>query len=211
MTFLQKNILNQSTESILSFASVLRRFWGEYHIYAWNNNKKFTSFQGRELSQFLENIDLIIKFMQSEFETMEYLEKIFSMLRIWSSIPKCLGITHIEDHDSYLDKLELFEKMSKTFIKLVQQHFCQKLLLEITKRFICTPCGSTCIQLQKKTFKQHTLGLGIFSMQGFERRNKESKNVFRHFNNRKENVVIPNLKRLWDLYLTTSMQVNIFV
>ena len=50
------------------------------------------------------------------------------------------------------------------------------------------------------TFEKYELGVGIYSMQGYERRNKESKNTFRRFNNNKGNVVVPNLKRLWDIF-----------
>ena len=38
------------------------------------------------------------------------------------------------------------------------------------------------------------------NMQGYERRNKESKNIVRRFSNHRGNLVIPNLKRLWDVF-----------
>ena len=44
------------------------------------------------------------------------------------------------------------------------------------------------------------MGLGIFTMQGFEHRNKESKTYFFKFTNKKGNVCIQVLKRLWDLF-----------
>ena len=44
------------------------------------------------------------------------------------------------------------------------------------------------------------VGVGIFSMQGFERRNKESKNTLKRFCNHRGNIVVPNLKRLWDIF-----------
>ena len=37
-------------------------------------------------------------------------------------------------------------------------------------------------------------------MQGFERRNKESKNIMRRFNNKKHNICSQILKRLWDSF-----------
>ena len=37
-------------------------------------------------------------------------------------------------------------------------------------------------------------------MQGFEARNKESKNTLRRFSNGRGNFVITNLKRLWDVF-----------
>ena len=55
-------------------------------------------------------------------------------------------------------------------------------------------------QIAKITYDKQCLGIGIFTMQGYERRNKESKNTFRRFNNRKGNVIVQNLERLQDVY-----------
>ena len=57
-------------------------------------------------------------------------------------------------------------------------------------------------QIADETLKKHNLGLGVFTMQGFERRNKESKNTLRRFSNGIGNIVIGNLKRLWDVFFT---------
>ena len=44
-------------------------------------------------------------------------------------------------------------------------------------------------QLANTTFERHTLGIGIFTMQGFEwRQNKESKDIYRQFTNKKSNL-----------------------
>ena len=55
-------------------------------------------------------------------------------------------------------------------------------------------------QHARTTWERHKLGLGIFTMQGFERRNKESKNCFRRFTNKKSNFLVSTLRRLWDSF-----------
>ena len=55
-------------------------------------------------------------------------------------------------------------------------------------------------QMACETWQKHNLGIGIFTMQGFERRNKESKNCFRRFTNKRGNTNLQNLKRLWDVF-----------
>ena len=55
-------------------------------------------------------------------------------------------------------------------------------------------------KLAKETLEKHKLGLGIFTMQGFERRNKESKNTLKRFCNGKGNILSPNLARLFDVF-----------
>ena len=52
------------------------------------------------------------------------------------------------------------------------------------------------------TLNRHKMGLGIFTMQGFERRNKESKNTLRKFCNMKWDYLSQNLR---GLYLILSM------
>ena len=55
-------------------------------------------------------------------------------------------------------------------------------------------------KIAKDTLDKHKLGLGIFTMQDFERRNKESKNTLQRFCNGKGDILSPNLKRLYDVF-----------
>ena len=50
----------------------------------------------------------------------------------------------------------------------------------------------------RDTWKVHKCGIGVFTMQGYERRNKESKNIMRKFSNNKNNILDQILKRLYD-------------
>ena len=61
------------------------------------------------------------------------------------------------------------------------------------------------------TYKNHNLGIGIFTMQGFERRNKESKNILRRFSNGMGNIAIQNLKRLWDVFFLNTIQSKLII
>ena len=54
--------------------------------------------------------------------------------------------------------------------------------------------------IAKETLKEHNLGLGVFTMQGFEHQNKISKRVWNRFNNHTKKVLVQNLKRLYDAY-----------
>ena len=54
--------------------------------------------------------------------------------------------------------------------------------------------------IAKETLNEHNLGLGVFTMQGFEHQNKISKRVWNRFNNHIKKVLVQNLKRLYDVY-----------
>ena len=50
------------------------------------------------------------------------------------------------------------------------------------------------------TWNKYQLGTVIFTIQGFERRKKESKNIFRSNTNKQGNQVLQCMKRLWDVF-----------
>ena len=50
------------------------------------------------------------------------------------------------------------------------------------------------------TWESHRIGWGVFTIQGFERINKESKNTLSRFNNRTGNLASQNIRRLWDVF-----------
>ena len=50
-----------------------------------------------------------------------------------------------------------------------------------------------------KTFALHTIGVGVFNMQGFERRNKEPKKVCVN-NDNNRGILNTSMNRLWDFF-----------
>ena len=60
----------------------------------------------------------------------------------------------------------------------------------------------------RKTWKDHKCRIGVFTMQGFECRNKESKNILRRFNNMKNKILSQILKRLWDSFFYNNDHVK---
>ena len=55
-------------------------------------------------------------------------------------------------------------------------------------------------KLARHTWKTHECGIGIYSMQGFERRNKESKNYMKKISNNKQHRIPQILRCLWDIF-----------
>ena len=47
----------------------------------------------------------------------------------------------------------------------------------------------------RQTWDNHRCGVGVFTMQGFERRNKESKTIMRKFSNNKQTKAGTNIKK----------------
>ena len=200
MAYLRVFMLSQSDESVDKFSKLLLRFWGEYHEWVWSNNKPFSSFQGNELAAFRKNIPIIVNFLSGEFVDSDHVSNMVTLLKSWHDIPQFLGITKIESVDWYKTQMtkyltnvkKLYEVGAKTILKGDNVCDDETFYLHVLRFYIP--------DLSEVTLKKHQLGIGIFTMQGFERRNKESKNCFRRFTNKRGNVVCQTMKRLWDIY-----------
>ena len=127
------------------------------------------------------------------------------LLRKWQAITKVLSTTLIKNKKEYeevtLKDLAVNIKDFKTAAK-------QTIYTANTgddpdaknKNFYCHVLTKYMILIAKETLKKYKLGTGIYSMQGFERRNKESKNCAQRFCSYKKNVCVSIILRLFDLF-----------
>ena len=117
---------------------------------------------------------------------------------------KFLGITYLEEENdaSYVQQMDTFESNVKEFYDTGSRTFLGVNGTTDGKgeTFYSHALRYYMPGIARKTYKRHRLGVGIFNMQGFERRNKESKNCMKRFSNNKGNVLVNNMKRLWDVY-----------
>ena len=96
--------------------------------------------------------------------------------------------------------------MLQCFVITAAKAFSEQALLVMQKAFACIACATTFLKLQGESFDDYGFGLGVFTMQGFEHCNKESKNVMRRRSNLKHNLtdqtifcLCQHLKaRIWD-------------
>ena len=140
--------------------------------------------------------------VKKKFVTTDTLKDICEYLQLWPKITKFMLIEKVEDVREYNEKLSGWIDLLKKFYVVGGRTF-------ITKNPNHPGDDETfylyCLryympQIAKKTVDDFGLGLGIYTMQDFERRNKESKYTFRRFNNYKGNVLLPNMRRLWDKF-----------
>ena len=52
----------------------------------------------------------------------------------------------------------------------------------------------------ENTFNEFNMGLGIYSIQGVERRNKKSKNCAKRFSNYRKNISFSTIRHLFDVF-----------
>ena len=165
--------------------------------------KKLTSFNGNELSAFVHNILSITEFIESHFDSSDETSNIVRGLILWKEIYEFVSISVIETskREQYISAMtknndnvkEFYQVGATSFLTGGTQTGDQETFYMHVMRFYIP-------EIARITYDRHRLGVGIFNMQGFERRNKESKNTLRRFTNNKGNVVLQNLKRLWDIF-----------
>ena len=184
------------------FNVILKSFWNEYHIFIWKNRKNFSSFLGNELALFTGNVSKITAFMKETIVPSSQVSDIVTGLSLWVSIFKFLGYTHISMSESqYLRQIDLLTADLKSFYDVGKRTFLsspahkgedETFYMHVLRYYV----PRTALQ----TYKNHNCGIGVFNMQGFERRNKESKNCLKRFSNNSGNVVINNMARIYDVF-----------
>ena len=188
---------------------VLSKFWNDYHIFCWNNKSNFSSFQGNDLAAFVANTKAVTEYLEHSFDDSVKRNSIITSLSLLPCIFSFLSLTYITPSDGAMP-CAWYEVKLKEYIDNVTQ------LYEIGANSFLTKSGTTGDDetfyfhvmrfyipvIAKETFQRHNLGVGIFTMQGFERRNKESKNTMSRFSssNQKSNILQNNVARCYDVF-----------
>ena len=207
MENLRKYIHKQSHETIQKFSVVLLKFWGEYHVSVWRLNKTFSSFNGNEIMAFIRNIKKVVEFMRGNFGSEPEVDAICEGLLAFSEITTFLNIVTYNSEAHYNMTISKFENDVKKFYTVGRSTYLFDKEDGDAETFYCHTVRFYMLRIAKITWEKHRLGLGIYTMQGFERRNKESKNTFRRFTNKKGNTLTQNLKRLWDLFYHENVNI----
>ena len=204
-TFIQRG----PARLVSSFSDLLLTFMTEYNVLLWNMKKPFSKLKGNELLSFINGTEVIVKWLRSKYANTDELKNLCDALELWEKISRFLVITLIDNVDDYKKKLEEWEAMLGKFYKAGRTTFLTKnpenegddetFYLHVLRCYLP--------KIAKQTLEDFNLGLGVFTMQGFERRNKESKHTLKRFSNKIGNVLQANLRRLWDIYFheTTAM------
>ena len=197
MSSIRKLMLKQSSNMIKDFTdNVLRTFMPTYLVWCWNNKVHFSVFKGNDLFLFVSQSEVIIDFLTKRLVQTEEVKGILVGLSKLRPICKFLTMTYIESEDDFKKSLEEFKKDTKELYDAGKSSY---LLKDSDKTFYFHCLRFYLPQIAQITFERHKLGIGIFTMQGFERRNKESKNTINRFstsNRKTKNILVNTMKRL---------------
>ena len=205
MSYLRLFLLDQApTINETYCVAVLSKFWKQYHIWIWENKKNFSSFMGNELALFTANIKDTNEFLASNLIPTNKVLNIQKALGLWKDIFHFLSITHLNDISDvqYTNMLQVFKSNVVEFYYSGSNTFLSSSDDKVgdDETFYLHTLRYYMPKIAEETYNEHKIGIGIFNMQGFERRNKESKNCMKRFSNNKGNVVVNNIKRVYDIF-----------
>ena len=149
----------------------------------------------------------IIDFLESKCVTNEHLMNICGGIHFWYDICPFLRKTTVENKELYDDELEEFQQNVKVFYEFGAHMFLTKYDVGDRETSYMHILRYYMPHIAQETYFKHGIGLGAFTMQGFERRNKESKNTLHIVSNHRGNIVVPNMKRLWDIVSHSTTEV----
>ena len=201
MSCTREYVLKQDPKIIEKFSTeLLGNVWqSSFLVFCWNNNFNFTRFQGTELNQFVQSAPEIVLFLRTNLGKTSKLDDLCDGLVILKRLSKFVRTSYIDDTDEYELQLEAFKQDVKDFYAKGRTTYIED---DETFYFHCMRYYLP--PIAEKTYNRHKLGLGIFNMQGFERRNKESKNTMRRFatlNRSSNQFLVNNVKRLLQVFL----------
>ena len=214
---LRSFVFNHLLEVEIKFnKDVLSHFWNDYHIFCWSNKSNFSSFQGNDLALFVANTKRVSEYLEHHFAVTDLRNNIISSLSLLGNIFHFLSLTYIKPSNGE-DPSEWYNSQLQDYVNNVKKLYDIGADSFLTKsntkgdnesfyfhvmRFYMPP-------IAKLTFERHKLGVGIFTMQGFELRNKESKNTLTRFStkNQKTNILHNNVCCCYDIF---SNEINAY-
>ena len=194
MDNLRRFMNQQSFANKNNFHVLLRNEWGHFNASVWAGNKKLSIYTGNPLKLFIEIIPSILLFLKTNFVKSLHNKSLCEGLHVWMKISNFLIRTKIYDLDDpdedkekktkdYMADINNFKRWvtqlyahgSITFMKRSTEGDAETFYLHVLRFYMPN--------IIKQTWEMYGLGVGIFTMQGFEQRNKEAKHSLINHNN----------------------------
>ena len=196
--------------------NILKTVWLAGVLCLWRAKKKFSQLLGIEVKAFVLQCPTIATLLRSTEGGLRQTPKVISLakaLDLWYEIEKHLkrGKVDAKEAAGFPLKIEQFKKNIDSFYECGTDTFLTKVDMGDDETYYLHALKYYIPNHASQTWDDHKCGIGVFTMQGFERRNKESKNILRKFNNMKNKMLSQILKHLWDsfFYNNEYLQVEI--
>ena len=188
-----------------NFNGLLKIIWNsDFLVMWWAYDRPLTKLKGKELLQFINAIPRVQIFLKKYIPNDIHAERIDKVLQLWAEIVPFLNVTQVHDKESYNADIITFENNVKEFYRLGAYSLLSLDYVGDLENVYSHILRFYLPIFARDAFEKHSMGLGIFTMQGFEHRNKESKHVFLNYTNKKGNTVIQTMNRLQEYFKSNA-------
>ena len=213
-------MLDGNYTNLEQFAFFLRTLknWGDYEISPWLTGDGVTRLKGVHIKQFVKQVDDVTT-MLSALCLPHEVKEINIALQAFAKVSKILSFVFIDDYDdvkeflsdSPLNKSSPKEEIASAIVKAYKK-YAKEFYDAGMKSFMTTSTmgdGETFYvhnivfympSIIEDTYKKHKLGPGVWSMEGFEYKNAQSKRAVYIHSNRKGNLPAQSLAHLFLVY-----------
>ena len=158
-------------------------------------------YDGRVIEKFTASCEKFVDFFNNHFNKKDkHKQAVKRSLELWPKFFKFVTHYDVEDGVDYYKLIEQYEENVKDLYKCGGKSFLTvrggKEGSRETAYFHVLRCYIPLIA--SETYNDFRCGMGLWTMQGFERRNYESKTIARNFTNKKDKWLLQVIKRLWD-------------
>ena len=184
---------------------ILKTVWSKGVLCLWRVKKKFSQLLGIKIKAFVLKCPKIASLLRSLDSGLQQTPQVFLLakaLDLWYVIEKLLKRAKVDkkEVEGFPLELEKFKKNIDSFYKCGINTFLTSDEVGDDETYYLHALTYYILYHARKTSDDHKYGVGVFTMQGFERRNKMSKNILRRFNNMKTQMQSQILKCLWDSF-----------
>ena len=120
------------------------------------------------------------------------IKNLTNLLEVWRDITRLMSQAYVKDGEDYNKIIDEFKLKIKQFETAAEQTIllpqCGRDADGAQENFYIHTLLKYLVPIMKTTFDKYNMGLGIYSMQGVECRNKESKNCAKRFGNYRRNL-----------------------
>ena len=202
MSYLRRFINTQMYSMKNKFYAMLKEKMGKHNTRIWIRNKPFGTYDGEDIRQFINSIPTIVNWIMNNFIPSKHNMAMVESLSLWKKISEFLRKCKIYDDVIKHKKIKQYKQDMKDYTERVTEFYRLGGLTFLKKKkagdietFYLNVVRYYMEDTIKDTWDKYQCGVGIFTMQGFERRNKESKYAISHHNNGKGSILIQNIVR----------------
>jgi len=201
---LKEMLLKQPDYVQDEFQKKLLDFLQPAEVMIWKLDKPVNTYLGLELKTFTQKGSLIAAWAQEISLVSNKDTKwtaLCKALKLWADCYKFLVKAKVEEGNDYEEEIKTYEKNMIELYRCGAKTFFKKngtVGPGETVYFHMLLCQVP--YWARKTYARHGVGIGVFTLQGMERRNKETKHEFKKHTNCKGNLCKQTMKKTVDVY-----------